>query len=505
MTSRPVGLLEACDDPKLFGVKLWPKQRELLASLDRTPNAVWACGRRGGKTLLASIVALHDVLLRPDLNALVRRGEVRYSVVVATNVEQARVLVRSAKLIVEGSSLLRGLLRSDTADELSFELPDGSLTALRAFPCSSRGIRGYPISTGVMDEAAAFVTTDDGNQAASMVYQALRPATAQFGNAGRMLIISSPQGSTGFFAEQWGKAHRGGLAGWEAQQLSTADMNPSVPRDFLEQIERDEPETYGSEYLAQFESGGSQFFDMGRFAPDGLLEPARPDAAVSWTCGLDPALTSDAFGLAMIGRSASGRLVVGPIEAIEPERRRGWTFERKRAATDRVLARVADLCREFSARAVSDQHESQAVIARLGELGVSAVVRGMTREVKLAAFRELRDRLYDGSLVLPAHGSLLDELGRVQLKIEQGGAKIILPRSSRGHCDQVQALALGVFEMRFERSSNSDPRIGFGDSDRLFERELGTAGGGQRLGRPGWVDPDRGPAGRPLSLRDMQF
>jgi len=498
-----VSLLAACDDPALFGIRLRPAQRTLLGSLDRTPNAVWSCGRRGGKTFLASIVALADVLLRPDLDALVRPGEVRYAVAVATNHEQARVLIRSAKLIVEGSPLLRGLLKSETADELLFELADGSLTALRAFPCSSRGIRGYPISTGVMDEAAAFVTTGDGNQAASMVYRALRPATAQFGVAGRMLVISSPQGPTGFFAEQWHKAYRGELAGWEAQQLSTAEMNPEIPRNFLEQIERDEPETFGSEYLALFESGGQALLDMGRFAPDGSLEPARPDAAVRWTAGLDPALTSDSFGLALVGRDVNGRLVVGPVEAIEPERRRGWTFERKRAATDRVLARVAELCREFSASAVSDQHESQAVIARLRELGVSAAVRAMTREVKLAAFRELRDRLYDGSLVLPAHESLFDELARVQLKIEQGGAKIILPRSSRGHCDMAQALALGVYEMRFDGSSAGSPRIAYG---QLLTAEPGArVGAPGQLGRPGWIDPDRGPRPRPRSLREMDF
>jgi hypothetical protein len=69
--------------------------------------------------------------------------------------------------------------------------------------------------------------------------------------------------------------------------------------------------------------------------------------------------------------------------------------------------------------------------------------------VKLQAFRELRDRLYDGSLVLPRKDALLDELARVQIKLDQGGAKILLPRSSKGHCDMAQALALGVLACRF--------------------------------------------------------
>jgi hypothetical protein len=163
VSDRPqVGLLQACDESRLFAVKLHPKQRELLAMLEHAPNAVWACGRRGGKTMLCSIVCLYDCLFRQDLDDLVRPGEVRYSVAVATNVEQARVLIRSAKLIVDGSRVLSRLLVSATADELLFDLGDGTRTGLRAFPCSSRGLRGYPISTAVMDEAAFFVTTDRG-------------------------------------------------------------------------------------------------------------------------------------------------------------------------------------------------------------------------------------------------------------------------------------------------------------------------------------------------------
>ena len=308
-----VGLLQACDDPKLFALKLYPAQRELLAGLERTPNAVWACGRRGGKTLLCSVVCLYDALFRPDLDALVRPGELRLSVAVATNAEQAKVLLRSASLLVAGSGLLRGMLASETTDELLFDLGNGVRTGLRVFPCSSRGLRGYPISTACMDESAFFVTTDDGNAAAQQVFRALQPATAQFGELGRMLIVSSPMGSSGFFAERWQRASSGGLAGWEAAQISTADMNPSVSAEYLAQLEVDEPDTFGSEYLALFESGGQSFIDVSRFGPAEGLAVGEPGDAVTWTAGLDPAVTSDAFGVALLGRHAGGAVSRGVL------------------------------------------------------------------------------------------------------------------------------------------------------------------------------------------------
>lgn len=426
--------------------------------------------------MLSSIVALYDALFRPDLDGLVRPGEPRYSVIVATNAEQAKIAIRSALLITKASPVLRRWLKAETADELTFDR-DGVITVVRAMPCSSRGIRGYAVSTAIMDEAAFFVSLDEGDRAAASVYRALRPATAQFGHAGRMLVLSSPLGSTGWFADHWTKCDRGELAGWTSAQISTAELNPAIPQDFLADIERDEPDTFGSEYLALFESSGQAFFQMDRFAPDPMLDVAQPSDAVHWQAALDPALSSDAFGVALIGATDQGRLVVGPVEAIEPERKRGWTFELKRAARDRVLARVADTCKRYCANAVSDQHESQAIVARLSELGVNAHVVGMTREVKLAAFRELRDRLYDGSLVLPLHESLLSELARVQLKLEQGGAKIILPRSQHGHCDQVQALALCAHEMRFAAAGEGELIAGL-SSHAIEVRELDPLPGG---------------------------
>ncbi|MDP9188888.1 MAG: hypothetical protein M3O25_06530 [Actinomycetota bacterium] len=42
-----IGLLAACEDPELFGIDPWPRQRELLASIEKGPRLqVLALGRR---------------------------------------------------------------------------------------------------------------------------------------------------------------------------------------------------------------------------------------------------------------------------------------------------------------------------------------------------------------------------------------------------------------------------------------------------------------------------
>jgi hypothetical protein len=155
---------------------------------------------------------------------------------------------------------------------------------------------------------------------------------------------------------------------------------------------------------------------------------AEPQQADHWTAGLDPGGVQHGFGLGLVG-VADGWLVLGPVTAFRQERG-PRTFEFGSRARDSVLQQVADLCKRYGATAYLDQHQAPQIVSRLKELGVVAYTVPQTREAKWLAFKELQARLYAGDLVLPRLDELLDELGRVQFKLEQGGAKIVLPSSA---------------------------------------------------------------------------
>ena len=316
------GLLEACDDTRLLGLRLWARQRVLLTPLQRSRLHVWALGRRSGKTTLAAAVCLWDCTMRPELDAMVRPGETRYAVAVATNMAQARVLVAAARSIVERSPALAPLLESATEDELRFVLPSGARTALRAFPCNSRGVRGFPISALVMDEAAHFLSETDGPAVAERVWNALVPATAQFGDHARVIVASTPYGSDGLFARLFEEAKSGKLVGAVAHHAATAEVNPTITAEFLATEEARDPISFGSEYRAEFQSAGDAYIDLDR-ASVGGRDGAPPEAGTNWVAGLDPAFAArgDAFGVALVGRSraTAGQLIVGQVLALRPE------------------------------------------------------------------------------------------------------------------------------------------------------------------------------------------
>jgi hypothetical protein len=465
-----VGLLQACDDPALFGAGFapWPRQRELLAAIEAGPQVhVLALGRRSGKSTMAAAVLLHNLLLMPELDALVRPGETRVAVAVGTNVGQARLIVQAARSILMASPMLRGLLVAENQDSLQFRLPSGARSALMAFPCSS-GVRGYAVSAAVMDEAAFFFSESDGATGASTakrIFDALEPATAQFGAASRLLVCSTPMGSDGHFADLYARAASGERADAAAHHATTRAMNPVVTDEYLAAKQAADPESYAAEYEAAFIGSGGAYLDFDRFAVVPRGEPSPHDAG-GWIAGLDPSFAGyDAFGLALVGRGLDDprRMVLGPVRAFKPAAGRAQSFDAKRQAQDELLGQVIELCRRYNATAVTDQYESVATVERLQRAGIAVRVNNMTAPSKTAAFAELRARLYDQTLELRDDPDLTAELRRLRTKRTAGQATVVNPRVGGSHGDRAQALALAVYEQALRGGgTNGHARSGGG-------------------------------------------
>jgi hypothetical protein len=440
-------LVQACDDPQLLSFPLWPTQRTLLEAVEKGPRMhVWALGRRSGKTTLAALVGLWDCLLRPELDRMVRPGERRYAVAAATNIRQARLFVRAALSIVERSPLLAKLIENISDDEISFT----NGTALAAFPCTSRGVRGWPVSSLLFDEAAHMLDTE-GNQAAEPLYRALAPSTAQFGNAARVIVSSTPYGQDGFFSELHQRASSGELKDAKAQHATTATVNPTITEAFLKQERERDPDGFQGEYEAMFLSGGLAFIERDRLleivADRRELAPADVKSAV---LGFDPSFSRDPAAVAVVGRHPEDRdrLVLAHVQRWVPGQKRYWKTKGEQEDQQRlVLDAVANLANYYKAHVVTDQHLPGVVVAGLAERGVSATVRGWTPANKTEAFKALRARVYGRKLELYDEPQLIAELSRLRVNYKPGSAEVVNPRSGDSHGDLAVALALAVAEL----------------------------------------------------------
>jgi hypothetical protein len=460
------GLVGACDDSALLAFPLWPKQRELLAAVEQGPRLhVWRLGRRSGKTTLAAIVGLWDCLLRPELDELVRRREKRYSVAVATSLRQSRLYVRAARSIVEESPLLARLVEQVTDDEIVFT----NGTVLASFPATSRGARGWPISTILFDEAAHMLDTE-GNQAAEPLWRSLVPSTAQFGDAARIIVASTPWGASGWFADICGKAETGELEDARAWHLTSAEVNATLDPRFLSREHARDPEGFRGEYMAELIGSGGAYMEADLIA-DAVAERAElgREDATGWVLGVDLGFAADPTGAVLVGRdpAAPERLRVGLARAWAPQR--SDSFEGRRHVEDTVLGEVADLARYFDARIVCDQHMAPQVSDFFRRRGVRVETVALTAESKSLAFAELRSRINTGGVELYPNPDLLGELRGLRSQYRAGRAAVVTPRTARGHSDMAVACALAVWAQRNPPLSQSPS---FGGEPSLIRDRL---------------------------------
>lgn len=452
---RPIGLMRAVDDPRLFGhvaagsrpERPSPAQRAVLeafAGPDR--GYVLACGRRGGKSRLAGYLLAHSATMRPDLDVMVGRGETRYCVSVAANVRQARIVLDFARRLIVESPLLSQYLIGEAHDRLDFRLEDGARTCITAFPCTSRGIRGWPISTLCLDELAHFhLTGGDGSDAE--IYTAARPALAQFGALGKVALCSTPAGSSGLFAEAFLAASNGEWDGWRAFQHSTWELNPRITRESLEDEARRDPDMFASEHEARFVGGTGAFFDFDRIAI-GRYAEHPPSACEQWRMGLDPALQADPTAAAVVGRDPQDRrrLLVGAVRTWRPGK--ASTPDEYAVLAAALFDSVAELGHEYGVRSVlSDQHLPRMTVEALQTRGLHASTLSLDRATKYRVFADLRSALYGGVLELPDDPELIAELKQVRIKHAGASSSIEFPRTSKGHCDRAMALALAVSQL----------------------------------------------------------
>jgi hypothetical protein len=445
--SGRVPLTAAARDPRLLGATLTlrPRQGELLASLDGSERLhLWAIGRQAGKSTLGAIAAVHNAALRPDLDAMVPRGRTRYVLAAAPSEDQAREFVRLCAALIEASPVLAAMA-TVKADRIDLALPSGARAAIKAMPANSRSVRGVSASLIVLDEFAHFTDTA-GPASDERMFAALEPSTRVFGEAARVLVISTPFGETGRFYELFQAARAGAMPSARAVHAPVWEIDPSLDEAWREQkrVEIGE-DTFRQEYGAEFVAGGGQFFDLRGIELES--GPVAPEDGQHWIAGLDPAFHADRFGVALVGESVHmpGVLVTGTIAGIEPGARR-QSLEQRRGREDATLGKVWAMIEPYRPRVVTDQHQADAIRAYFGRQGCPVSVQNLTGPLQTAAFTSTRARLVDGSLRLWRHVQLVEELRRVRAKDTEA---IELPRFAGSHCDIASALALAVYELRW--------------------------------------------------------
>ncbi|MGB3640561.1 MAG: hypothetical protein WBA39_23750, partial [Rivularia sp. (in: cyanobacteria)] len=307
-----LNIIDFAEDEKILDLNLYEKQREILSSFwdGNYSIGVWALGRRSGKSLMASICAIYaSVMLADEYRKNLRPNEKFYIICIANSNEQAKIIIRNIKDLLNNSFYLQNLIKKEYADSL--ELTNNCI--IKSIPTSSRTARGLPVGLLVFDEIA-FSLEGESNASADSLFRALSPAVAQFGALGKILMISSPYKKQGLFWDMYRNGKNDKHQAIQAVNYPSWEVNPTLSKEFLKQEKARDPELFDVEYGANF------FNNLNSYLHSDMVELCvnydrnalfyNPKYEGNYFCSIDPSLGfRDAYAV-VIAHFENEKLIV---------------------------------------------------------------------------------------------------------------------------------------------------------------------------------------------------
>lgn len=274
-------------------------------------EAVVIAGRQSGKDRIASVVQGYEAITA----TADEDGGTLYALTICQDARSSlRTQLAYAKAPFRRVPMLQALVLANKSDAL--ELSTG--VTLASYPCRPQAVRGLRARVVICSELAFFRSTEGFPTDVEML-RAVRPTLATTG--GRLIVLSSPYGQDGALYElhrrHFGRDDSLTLV-WQA---TAPEMNPTLPGDYLQRMEQDDPEAYRSEVLGEFRAGVSTLFDPASLLAcvDLGVRERAPDARHRYVAHTDAASGTgkDSWTLA-IGHMEGDQAVLDVCRAWRP-------------------------------------------------------------------------------------------------------------------------------------------------------------------------------------------
>jgi len=449
-----------------YALYLMNQKRCSLSNLEDIVNAtagelVLACGRRGGKTFLASIISAYEsykLIIKDNPQAYynMAEDEVIKIVNIASSGDQALELATQIQNRIFNSEWFLPYIASFNDSEINLRtkhdikkmqdeekrygkpLKKRATIRIESLLCSARGSRGGSVIVALFDELAHFVD-NEGNRGGKKVYESLTPSGATFGKDSKIICISSPYTKSGVFYELFVTSFEDNNT--RMLQMPTWEMNPNIEFVFLKNRYKKDPESFWTEYGAQFSTTITGFFKFPekihecisilgytdyvdengetKKVPTYRLETENPLGRYRHYIALDPAVEENGYALAMVHceRDSIGRLIVVVDKWMKWSVNDPEFSEYEFIDIELIDEYVMDLTKRFRVeKIVYDQFESASSIQKFIKAGVDAIKTHFSRQYNMKIYKNLRSIIYDKRLSLLYNEDGIKELIYLQEK-----------------------------------------------------------------------------------------
>ena len=388
-------------------------------------------GRQGGKTSrIGAVVAVYEACRDHGL----KRRERAYVLLIAPVIEQAQIAFGYIRDFFLSSPPLKNKVVKIRLDEL--DLDNGITITCR--PCSQVTIRGLRVVAAVLDEFGFWRDEVTAANPAEAVLEALRPSMATF-ISHKLVKISTPYRKEGVLWRDYKERAERDYLVW---QLSSAEMNPKISLDFLEEERRRDEESFRREYLAQFTDhvAGWIGFEILEQCVIKSCTERPPVTDATYAAAVDPAFKGDDFAFAIAHRLPDGRIILDFTAT--------WTGTREAPlGYEWVCGEIARILKRYGLNTVAgDQHCAAIIQQEFLKLGICYKEVTFGAGTRLDLFGNLKHLFIQRKIQILDKPELLRQLRSLEEhRTNRGNVEI---RSAYGVKDDLAiATALVAFQL----------------------------------------------------------
>ncbi|MCJ7525851.1 MAG: hypothetical protein MUP71_11635 [Candidatus Aminicenantes bacterium] len=452
---KTMTFLEALDDPRLL--KPWTRKLDLSAwrifhaAVDgeridpanlglfirctgrlefptvRAAEIYGGVGRRGLKTVNASLRVVYETAIRTEWQNHLAPGQQAIYAIISVDRQAAREAFNYISGILHSTPLLKSMIGSVAKEEII--LKNGAIIQIRV--ASYRSVRGPAYIGAVLDELAFFRDADTAANPTAEIISAISPAILP---GGQIIGISSVFNRQGYLWEMYQKyfGKDGDVLFWHAPTLL---MNPTFSTKKIERERTKDAASAAAEFDSIWRDDISTLYSAE--AIDAACIPGRGDLPycaykTRYFAFCDPSGgRRDSAALAIAHRDTSGKVIVDMM-----------TERKSPHDPGEVVKEFSALLQAYHLAKVSgDRYGGEWPVAAYRKQGITYELSDMTAsELYLAALP-----LFSGGMIeLPGSDRLRGQLCSLMRRTSTGGKdSVIAGQSDSSHSDLANA-AIGA-------------------------------------------------------------
>lgn len=408
-------------------------------------------GRRGGKSTLASILAVYS-MFKVNWKPFLKKTPVATIAILSHSVDFSQEVLEIIRGMIEDSPILTRLInkeRKNTQSTFHVSVPflqeDGltiqySEVAVKVGAASKKTTRGRAICTLLMDEIAFWNLDENAAESDADVIRAVTPSLAQFEPHGMMIKLSSPAIKQGVLYDEWMKKE---ILKNEYLQFKAPSWvwNTILPKEFFRKEYKKDSNGFDTEYRANFVDSISNFITPD-FVDQCVMKgvtvlPPSTDRRVKYTAAIDAAFKSDRFTFNLVGHNET---------RISSYVTKSWEGTKKNPIKAYEVAQfIRNICNQYGVQeVVADQYSFQPLREIFEQFGIVLIENTFTITFKKKIYFALRRVIHSHNLDLLDVPLLAKEIKELQVEQTPTG-QIKIGHPVGGSDDLADSLAVAVY------------------------------------------------------------